>query len=331
MSRLGERGFAILTGPWRTLRHRIASPRHLGDAARAALHLTQHEWEWAVRQRRPCDRMDRDHSIERQRRVDVGERFTSEVSSPARHGTEPPGVESDVHQRRVPRWSGPHPRRSSPPAPDGRRVAPPARRHPTPQAERRPQQGGSAVAATGRVGAHRDHVTGRRRRQRRLGAGEDECQGGSRDDHANQCGHTLPFDRSGNSISSIISLSVDARPTSDSPADVDRACRAKATHSARRFPLLRIPAEPGQSARPCGGRSAGLVVTRSGRSGFRSRRIRGNRRDPVSSTRPPGCRAEGHPPGGGCPSGKELVQGDYRKVTSLLLTLQLASFQPSPR
>ncbi|MFI6244531.1 transposase family protein [Micromonospora sp. NPDC050795] len=37
---LGERGFAILTGRWRTLRHSTASPRSLGDIVRAAPHLT---------------------------------------------------------------------------------------------------------------------------------------------------------------------------------------------------------------------------------------------------------------------------------------------------
>ena len=39
----GERGFAILTGRWRTLRHTTASPRKLGDIVRAALHLTHFE------------------------------------------------------------------------------------------------------------------------------------------------------------------------------------------------------------------------------------------------------------------------------------------------
>jgi hypothetical protein len=41
--------------------------------------------------------------------------------------------------------------------------------------------------------------------------------------------------RSGNSMQSIISLLVDARPTSDSLAGADRACRANAANSARRF------------------------------------------------------------------------------------------------
>jgi hypothetical protein len=40
---LGERGFALLTGRWRTLRHITASPRKIGDIVRAALVLTQFE------------------------------------------------------------------------------------------------------------------------------------------------------------------------------------------------------------------------------------------------------------------------------------------------
>jgi hypothetical protein len=40
----GERGFAILLGRWRTLRHTTASPRKLGDIVRAALHLTHFEY-----------------------------------------------------------------------------------------------------------------------------------------------------------------------------------------------------------------------------------------------------------------------------------------------
>jgi hypothetical protein len=40
---LGERGFALLTGRWRTLRHITASPSKIGDIARAALVLTQFE------------------------------------------------------------------------------------------------------------------------------------------------------------------------------------------------------------------------------------------------------------------------------------------------
>jgi hypothetical protein len=40
---LGERGFALLTGRWRTLHHITASPSKIGDIARAALVLTQFE------------------------------------------------------------------------------------------------------------------------------------------------------------------------------------------------------------------------------------------------------------------------------------------------
>jgi DDE superfamily endonuclease len=40
---LGERGFALLTGRWRTLRHITASPRKIGGIARAALVLTHFE------------------------------------------------------------------------------------------------------------------------------------------------------------------------------------------------------------------------------------------------------------------------------------------------
>ena len=40
---LGERGFALLTGRGRTLRHITASPSKIGDIARAALVLTQFE------------------------------------------------------------------------------------------------------------------------------------------------------------------------------------------------------------------------------------------------------------------------------------------------
>jgi DDE superfamily endonuclease len=39
----GERGFALLTGRWRTLRHITASPSKIGDIARAALVLTHFE------------------------------------------------------------------------------------------------------------------------------------------------------------------------------------------------------------------------------------------------------------------------------------------------
>ena len=40
---LGERGFALLTGRWRTLQHIAASPCKIGDIARAALILTHFE------------------------------------------------------------------------------------------------------------------------------------------------------------------------------------------------------------------------------------------------------------------------------------------------
>jgi hypothetical protein len=40
---LGERGFALLTGRWRILRHITASPGKIGDIARAALVLTHFE------------------------------------------------------------------------------------------------------------------------------------------------------------------------------------------------------------------------------------------------------------------------------------------------
>jgi hypothetical protein len=46
MRSLGERGFAILTGRWRTLRHTTASPRALGDIIAAALHLTHFEYRY---------------------------------------------------------------------------------------------------------------------------------------------------------------------------------------------------------------------------------------------------------------------------------------------
>ena len=40
---LGERGFALLTGRWRTLQHITASPSKIGDIARAGLILTHFE------------------------------------------------------------------------------------------------------------------------------------------------------------------------------------------------------------------------------------------------------------------------------------------------
>jgi hypothetical protein len=43
---LGERGFALLTGRWRTLQHITASPSKIGDIARAALVLTHFEHDY---------------------------------------------------------------------------------------------------------------------------------------------------------------------------------------------------------------------------------------------------------------------------------------------
>ncbi len=40
---LGERGFALLTGRWRTLHYVTASPGEIGDIVRAALVLTHFE------------------------------------------------------------------------------------------------------------------------------------------------------------------------------------------------------------------------------------------------------------------------------------------------
>jgi hypothetical protein len=42
----GERGFAILVGRWKTLRHTTASPRRIGDIVAAALHLTHYEYKY---------------------------------------------------------------------------------------------------------------------------------------------------------------------------------------------------------------------------------------------------------------------------------------------
>ncbi|MFV2106754.1 transposase family protein [Micromonospora sp. LOL_015] len=42
----GERGFAILTGRWKALRHITASPRRIGDIVAAALHLTHFEYKY---------------------------------------------------------------------------------------------------------------------------------------------------------------------------------------------------------------------------------------------------------------------------------------------
>ncbi|MGW5689228.1 transposase family protein, partial [Nonomuraea sp. NPDC003754] len=40
---LGERGFALLKGRWRTLQHITVSPSRIGDIARAALVLIHFE------------------------------------------------------------------------------------------------------------------------------------------------------------------------------------------------------------------------------------------------------------------------------------------------
>ncbi|WP_199822490.1 transposase family protein [Streptomyces sp. WMMB 322] len=40
---LGERGFALLTGRWRALRHVTTSPRKISHIVRAALELTHFE------------------------------------------------------------------------------------------------------------------------------------------------------------------------------------------------------------------------------------------------------------------------------------------------
>ena len=42
----GERGFAILIGRWKTLRHATVSPRRIGDIVAAALHLTHFEYKY---------------------------------------------------------------------------------------------------------------------------------------------------------------------------------------------------------------------------------------------------------------------------------------------
>jgi hypothetical protein len=43
---LGERGFALLTGRWHSIRHITASPRSAGDIVRATLILTQFEYRY---------------------------------------------------------------------------------------------------------------------------------------------------------------------------------------------------------------------------------------------------------------------------------------------
>jgi hypothetical protein len=47
----GERGFAILVGRWKTLRHTAASPRRIGDIVAAALHLTHFEYRYLTEAR----------------------------------------------------------------------------------------------------------------------------------------------------------------------------------------------------------------------------------------------------------------------------------------
>ncbi|MCO8275440.1 IS5/IS1182 family transposase, partial [Actinoplanes sp. TRM 88003] len=41
-----ERGFAILTGRWKTLRHATTSPSRIGDIVAAALHLIHFEYRY---------------------------------------------------------------------------------------------------------------------------------------------------------------------------------------------------------------------------------------------------------------------------------------------
>ncbi|WP_176737875.1 transposase family protein [Micromonospora inyonensis] len=42
----GERGFAIPTGRWKTLRDTTVSPRRIGDIVAGALHLTHFEYKY---------------------------------------------------------------------------------------------------------------------------------------------------------------------------------------------------------------------------------------------------------------------------------------------
>ncbi len=42
----GERGFAILVGRWKTLRHHTISPRRIGDVVAAPVHLTHFEYRY---------------------------------------------------------------------------------------------------------------------------------------------------------------------------------------------------------------------------------------------------------------------------------------------
>ena len=48
---LGERGFALITQRWRTLQHITASPRKIGDIARAALILIHFEHAISIENR----------------------------------------------------------------------------------------------------------------------------------------------------------------------------------------------------------------------------------------------------------------------------------------
>jgi hypothetical protein len=47
----GERGFGILVGRWKTLRHSTVSPRRIGDIVAAALHLTHFEYKYLPQSR----------------------------------------------------------------------------------------------------------------------------------------------------------------------------------------------------------------------------------------------------------------------------------------
>jgi DDE superfamily endonuclease/Helix-turn-helix of DDE superfamily endonuclease len=47
----GERGFAVLIGRWKTLRHATVSPRRIGDIVTAALHLTHFEYKYLPQSR----------------------------------------------------------------------------------------------------------------------------------------------------------------------------------------------------------------------------------------------------------------------------------------
>jgi len=47
----GERGFAILIGRWKTLRHTTASPRRTSDIVAAAVHLTHFEYKYLPQSR----------------------------------------------------------------------------------------------------------------------------------------------------------------------------------------------------------------------------------------------------------------------------------------